>query len=129
MTTTEILNEIQTLPLPEQCALAGVLQRTLPVNDLTVLADDELERREDEFERHSLAQGLNAHIPSRLDYADEDDDELEQREIEFEREMLAQGLFCRIPDRTMTDEEFFEDFELLEIEGEPLSEQIIRERR
>jgi len=43
--------------------------------------------------------------------------------------MLAQGLFCRIPDRTMTDEEFFEDFEMLEIEGEPLSEQIIRERR
>jgi hypothetical protein len=100
MTTTEILNEIQKLPLPEQRALADELHQGLPAEgSVTALAElsewsgDELERREDEFERHLLAKGLISHIPP----------------------------------RTMTDEEF-DDFELLELEGEPLSEQIIRER-
>lgn len=99
MTTTEILNEIQKLPLLEQRALADTLQSALLVNGgasakagLTALSDDELERREDEFERHLLAKGLIAHIPLRVDYGDED------------------------------------EFEPLEIDGEPLSEQIIRER-
>ncbi len=102
MTTVEILDEIQKLPLPEQRALADKLQRSLPVNggpaaltELTELTGDELE----------------------------------QREEAFARKLLAKGLFSRIPTQPMTDEEFFEDFELLEIEGEPLSEQIIRERR
>ena len=55
-------------------------------------------------------------------------DETERREREFEQEMFAKGYFSHIPPRKMTDVEF-EDFEPLEIEGEPLSEQIIRERR
>jgi hypothetical protein len=99
MTTTEILNEIQKLPLPEQRALANALQRNLLANGgasamagLTALSDDELERREDEFERHLLAKGLISEIPPRIDYDDED------------------------------------EFEPIEVEGEPLSEQIIRER-
>ncbi len=99
MTTVEILNEIQKLPLPEQRALADKLQQALPTNGGVTAAAE-------------LAA-----------------DELERREREFELEMLAQGFFSSIPDHTMTDEEFFEDFELLELEGEPLSEQIIRERR
>jgi hypothetical protein len=41
--------------------------------------------------------------------------------------MLTEGFFAHIPTRTMTDEEF-DEYELPEIEGEPLSEQIIRER-
>jgi hypothetical protein len=100
MTATEILNEIQKLPLPEQRALVDKLQQNLtPANGDA-----------------SEAAEITA-------------DELERRERELELEMLAKGVFSSIPDHTMTDEEFFEDFELLEIEGEPLSEQIIRERR
>jgi hypothetical protein len=49
-----------------------------------------------------------------------------QREREFELEMLTEGFFAHIPTRTMTDEEF-DEYEPPEIEGEPLSEQIIRE--
>jgi hypothetical protein len=98
MTTTEILNEIQKLPLPEQRALAAKLQEALPANS------------------------------GATEQAELTDDELERREREFELEMLAKGLFSRIPDRTMTDEEF-DDYEPIEVEGEPLSEQIIRERR
>ena len=99
MTTTEILNEIHQLSLPEQRALTVKLQRELPVNGVT------------------------------RDLSETADDELARREREFELAMLAKGVFCSVPARPMTDEEFFEDFELLEIEGEPLSEQIIRERR
>lgn len=47
-------------------------------------------------------------------------------EEEFLELLLEKGLIRSIP-RQMTDEEF--DFEPIEIEGEPLSEQIIRERR
>jgi hypothetical protein len=54
-------------------------------------------------------------------------DELERREREFEEAMLAEGFFEHIPAQTMTDEEF-DEYEPIEIEGEPLSEQIIRER-
>ena len=50
-----------------------------------------------------------------------------QREREFELEMLTEGFFAHIPTRAMTDEEF-DEYEPPEIEGEPLSEQIIRER-
>ena len=49
------------------------------------------------------------------------------REREFELEMLTEGFFAHIPTRTMTYEEF-DEYEPPEIEGEPLSEQIIRER-
>ena len=42
--------------------------------------------------------------------------------------MYVKGFFANIATRNETDEEF-DSFELLEIEGEPLSEQIIRERR
>ena len=54
-------------------------------------------------------------------------EEIEAREDEFEQYLLAKGVISHIPLRTMTDEEF-DEFEPIEIEGEPLSEQIIRER-
>ena len=56
------------------------------------------------------------------------EDEIERREREFEQKMYVKGFFANIATRNETDEEF-DSFELLEIEGEPLSEQIIRERR
>lgn len=73
-------------------------------------------------EQRSLADSLDRQLPA-------DSEELERREREFESEMLAKGVFSSIPAQPMTDEEFFDDFELLEINGEPLSEQIILERR
>jgi len=95
MTTTEILQEIQKMPINEK--------------------------------RRVLAK-LNDEIAQTKTGGNLSDDETERREREFEQEMLAKGHFSHIPLRKMTDAEF-EDFEPLEIEGEPLSEQIIRERR
>ena len=65
-----------------------------------------------------LQQALSAAAPA---------DELARREREFELEMLAEGFFAHLPTRPMTDEEF-DEYEPLEIAGEPLSEQILRER-
>jgi len=95
MTTTEILQEIQKMPINEKRRVLATLN--------------------DEIAQTNAGGNLS-------------DDETERREREFEREMLAKGHFSHIPPRKMTDAEF-EDFEPLEIEGEPLSEQIIRERR
>jgi hypothetical protein len=67
-----------------------------------------------------LQQALSAAEALTADAAD-------QREREFELEMLTEGFFAHIPTRTMTDEKF-DEYEPPEIEGEPLSEQIIRER-
>ena len=55
-------------------------------------------------------------------------EEIEAKEDEFERQLLAEGFISSIPSRIETDEEF-DSFEPIEFEGEPLSEQIIRERR
>jgi hypothetical protein len=56
-----------------------------------------------------------------------DEDELARREREFALEMLAEGFFSSIPKYPLTDDDD-DDWEPLELEGEPLSEQIIRER-
>ncbi|MGI8883926.1 MAG: hypothetical protein ACR2IA_06755 [Pyrinomonadaceae bacterium] len=95
MTTSEILQEIQKLPINEKRRVLAKLN--------------------DEIAQTKTDGNLSA-------------DETERRERELEREMFAKGHFSHIPTRKMTDAEF-EDFEPLEIEGEPLSEQIIRERR
>lgn len=47
-------------------------------------------------------------------------------EEQFVQHLFEKGLITHIPEG-MTDED--DDFEPIEIEGEPLSEQIIRERR
>lgn len=53
--------------------------------------------------------------------------EMELLEDKFAQELLAEGFISNIPMRDETDED--DNFELIELEGEPLSEQIIRERR
>ncbi|MBA3692003.1 MAG: hypothetical protein H0X15_04095 [Acidobacteria bacterium] len=85
MTPTEILTEIQKLPL-------GEIQK--------------------------VSQGVNQLL---------DKDDLEQREKEFAEYLLQKGAIEKIPPCDETDEEFAE-IEPIEFEGEPLSEQIIRER-
>lgn len=94
MTPTEVLSEIRKMPLPQVREVAEAVTNYL---------------REQENWKHSP-------------------EEIERREDEFERYLLAKGTISQIPPRTMTDEEF-DEFEPIEIEGEPLSEQIIRERR
>ncbi|MCW5961750.1 MAG: hypothetical protein KIS76_16435 [Pyrinomonadaceae bacterium] len=54
-------------------------------------------------------------------------EEIEAKEDEFAKKLLAEGFISKIPERDETDED--DDFEPKEFEGEPLSEQIIRERR
>jgi len=88
MSTTEILKQINKLPISEQRALMDQLQQNL-----------------------SPAESA---------------DDLARREREFALEMLAEGFFTSIPTYPLTDDD--EDWEPLEVEGEPLSEQIIRER-
>ena len=56
-----------------------------------------------------------------------DKDDLEKREQEFAEYLLQNGAIEKIPPRDETDAEF-DKFEPIEFEGEPLSEQIIRER-
>ena len=85
MTPTEILTEIQKLPL-------GEIQK--------------------------VSQGVNELL---------EEENLERREREFAEYLLQKGAIEKIPPRDETDEEFAE-FEPIEFEGEPLSEQIIRER-
>lgn len=81
-----------------------------------------------ETEKRRVLAKLNHELEQSKTDSNLSADETERLEREFEREMFAKGYFSHIPPRKMTDAEF-EDFEPLEIEGEPLSEQIIRERR
>jgi hypothetical protein len=76
-------------------------------------------------EQRALIAQLNQALPAAAPA--EEANELERREREFELAMLAEGFFAHIPAHPMTDEEF-DEYEPIEIEGEPLSEQIIRER-
>lgn len=85
MTPTEILTEIQKLPL-------GAIQK--------------------------VSQGVNELL---------EEENLERREREFAKYLLQKGAIEKIPTGDETDEEF-DEFEPIEFEGEPLSEQIIRER-
>ena len=54
-------------------------------------------------------------------------DENAQRERDFARQMVEEGFFARLPPCDETDAE--DDFAPLQVAGEPLSEQILRERR
>lgn len=55
------------------------------------------------------------------------EEDLERREREFAEYLLDKGAIEKIPPRDETDAEF-DEFEPVEFEGEPLSEQIIKER-
>ncbi len=69
-------------------------------------------------EIQKVSQGINEIL---------DKDDLERREQEFAEYLLQKGAIEKIPLCDETDEEF-DAFAPVEFEGEPLSEQIIRER-
>jgi hypothetical protein len=69
-------------------------------------------------EIEKVSQGVNELL---------DKEDLKRREREFAEYLLQKGAIEKIPSRDETDEEF-DEFEPFEFEGEPLSEQIIRER-
>lgn len=86
MTPTEVLSEIQKLPLSEAQQIASQLNNYLLEQKQAALTDEEIERREDEFEQHLLAKGIISNIPTR-DEKDEDD---LFEPIEFEGEPLSE---------------------------------------
>jgi hypothetical protein len=86
MTPNEVLNEIQKMPLSAQREVAEKLTDYLDQQRKAELSEAEIEAREDEFERHLLAEGFISHIPPR-DETDEDDD---FEPIEFEGEPLSE---------------------------------------
>lgn len=83
MTPTEVLSEIQKLPLDDARQVASQLTSYLREKGQTVLTDEEAERREDEFERYLLSKGVVSHIATR-DETDEEFDAFEMIEVEGE---------------------------------------------
>ena len=86
MTTTEVLTEIQKMPLPQMREVAEQTARYVREQERIELTDEEIERREREFELKLLAEGFIISIPPR-DETDEDDD---FEPIEFEGEPLSE---------------------------------------
>ena len=86
MTPTEVLSEIQKLPLSDARQVANQLTNYLREKEQTFLTDEETERREDEFERYLLAKGIISQIPTRNETDLDDDFE----PIEFEGEPLSE---------------------------------------
>ena len=83
MTPTEVLNEIQKLPLNEARQVANRLNGYLREKEQTELSGEELERREDEFEQYLLSKGIASHIATR-DESDKEFDDFEMIEVEGE---------------------------------------------
>ena len=83
MTPTEVLNEIQKLPLSDARQVANKLTTYLREKEQAALPDEEAERREDEFERYILTKGVASHIATR-DETDEEFDAFEMIEVEGE---------------------------------------------
>ncbi len=83
MTPTEVLNEIQKLPLNDARQVANQLTNYLREKEQDNGIDEEMERREDEFERYLLAKGVVSHIATR-DETDEEFDAFEMIEVEGE---------------------------------------------
>ena len=86
MTPTEVLSEIQKLPLNDVRQVANKVTNYLREQEQTRLTAEEIEAREDEFERYLLAKGIISDIPTR-DETDEDDD---FEPIMFEGEPLSE---------------------------------------
>lgn len=78
MTPTEVLSEIQKLPLHDARRVAEQSSDYLREKD--VETDEETERREDEFERYLLAKGVASRIAAR-DETDEEFDAFEMIEV------------------------------------------------
>lgn len=83
MTPTEVLNEIQKLPLNDARQIANQLTNYLREKEQAVLTNEEAEWREDEFERYLLAKGVASHIATRNE-TDEEFDAFEMIEVEGE---------------------------------------------
>ena len=83
MTPTEVLSEIQKLPLSEARQVANQLTNYLRQKEQGTETDEETERREDEFERYLLAKGVASHIATR-DETDEEFDAFEMIDVEGE---------------------------------------------
>ncbi len=83
MTPTEVLNEIQKLPLSDAQQVANQLTNYLREKEQATLTDEEAERREDEFERYLLTKGVASHIATRNE-TDEEFDAFEMIKVEGE---------------------------------------------
>jgi hypothetical protein len=83
MTPTEVINEIRRLPLSDVRQVANQLASYLREQEQAEFTDQELEAREDEFERKLLAEGFISHIPARSE-TDEEFDAFEPIELEGE---------------------------------------------
>ena len=83
MTPTEVLSEIQKLPLSEARQVANQLSSYLREKEQGNESTEEMERREDEFERYLLTKGIVSHIATRNE-TDEEFDAFEMIEVEGE---------------------------------------------
>lgn len=89
MTPTEVLSEIQKLPLSDARQVADQLTDYLREKERPSNTDDDAERREDEFERYLFDKGVVSHIATR----DENDKEFDAFEmIEVEGEPLSETI-------------------------------------
>ena len=83
MTPTEVLDEIQKLPLNDARQVADQLTNYLRELEKGGEMNKELEQREDEFERYLLAKGIASHIATQ-DETDEEFDAFEVIEVKGE---------------------------------------------
>ncbi len=83
MTPTEVLSEIQKLPLNDVRQVANKVTNYLREQEQATLTAEEIEAREDEFERYLLSKGVASHIATR-DETDEEFDAFEMIEVEGE---------------------------------------------
>ena len=83
MTPTEVLSEIQKLPLSDAWQVANRLTNYLREKESGNEPDEEMEQREDEFERYLLAKGVASHIATRNE-TDEEFDAFEMIAVEGE---------------------------------------------
>ena len=83
MTPTEVLDEIQKLPLNDARQVADQLTNYLRELEKGGEIARELEQREDEFDRYLLAKGVASHIATQ-DETDEEFDAFEMIEVKGE---------------------------------------------
>ncbi len=83
MTPAEILGEIRKMTLNEAREIVEQLINYLREQEKAKLAMEEIEAREDEFERYLLAKGVISQIPTR-DESDEEFDAFEPIAVEGE---------------------------------------------
>ena len=83
MTPAEILGEIRKMTLNEAREIVEQLINYLREQEKAKLAMEEIEAREDEFERYLLAKGVISQIPTR-DETDEEFDAFEPLAVEGE---------------------------------------------